>query len=228
MEIPVNTLLNANLSFTAAPALSFVTATGKERSVPGAPEEGNGFAFDLDIALPYEGLSRVLNTFLRRKPLTLSEGFIRQQVLLEGGKIYPDLQGRLVAEVPFSGSYSGTIFIIGLPVFNPQSHQIELQQVSYDLKTSSLLLKGAKWLFGNLVLEEIKKRSIVNLAPLYSAAAARIAELLNKPWGKGVHASGSVEALAITHLAAQKQQLLLRLRCTGRLKLMVTEAALPF
>lgn len=224
-----NALLNVQLRLAATPDIAIVKPSGNVQPVPVLQSNTNaGFSFELETALPYDKLTKVLDVFLRGKRLEVSEGFFRQHVILNGCKLYPGMPHQLVAEVPFSGSYSGTFYVTGTPFYNPQSRHIEVQNVAYDLKTGSLLLKGAKWLFGNLILDEIKKYTAVDLTLFYGVMASRIAALLNQQWTKGIQASGDVTDLVITGLTAQKQQLLVRGRCTGNLKIILSEIELTF
>ena len=222
-------LLNANLSAALSPAITVIKASGATQAMPVAAENGvNGFAIDLNFALPYDTLSNALQTFLQGKRLVITEGFFNQSVVLEGCTLYSDMQNKIVAEVPFSGSYSGTFYLTGTPFYNSSSRQVELQNVAYDLKTKSLILKGAKWLFGKVILDEIKKYTAVDLASFYTMAAARVTEFLNKEWTKGIAANGSVKTITITGLAAQQNQLVMTAQCSGELKLTISELQLGF
>lgn len=222
-RMQTNALVNGTLTAAAAPAVTIIKPFGKEQTVASGQ---NGFRFELELALPYAALSPVLDVLLQGKRLQVTEGLIDQHVVLDGCTLYGDAQHRLVAEVPFSGSYSGTAVVFGTPVYQSQLRRIELQNVAYDIKTNNLLLRGAKWLFGNLILNEIRKHASFDLTPLCTAAAARLTESLNKAWGKGLQAQGAVTDLNIIGIEAEEQQLRVQAQCTGRLELTVTEADL--
>jgi hypothetical protein len=221
-------LLNLNLRLAATPAIRLEKATGVQ-TVPLSTETGgNGFSFEVDATLPYDKLSGVLHAFLQGKRLELTEGFIRQHLILEGAKLYPDPQNKLVAEVPFSGSFHGTLYVMGTPFYNVETRRVELQEVTYDLKTKSLLLKGAKWLFGSLILDEIKKFTAVDVTKFYSTAAARLTEGLNKMRATGVQATGAITDITITSISARQHELLIRGQCRGTLELTLSEQLLEF
>jgi hypothetical protein len=120
------------------------------------------------------------------------------------------------------------MYVTGIPLYNSGMRQIELQDVAYDLKTKSLLLKGAKWLFGGLILDEIKKVTAVDLTRFYTNAAARLTEVLNKTGAKGLQTAGTITDLTITGVEARQHELLIRGRCSGTLKLIVSEQLLKF
>lgn len=219
-------LLNLSLALAATPAITFANATGREQTVPALQAGGaNGFALELQVVLPFDHLSNVLHTYLRGKRFELSEGFIKQHVIVDACKLYGNGKNLLV-EVQFSGSFSGTVYCTGLPVYDEAMQIIKLKNFDYELKTNNFLLKGAKWLFDKIILDEIQKYTIIELSDYYKNATESIQSLLNKEWTKGVRAAGSVTTITITGIEVQPQQLLIRSRCSGSLQLTIAELVL--
>ncbi|MCB0634966.1 MAG: DUF4403 family protein [Lewinella sp.] len=69
----------------------------------------------------------------------------RRYVVIEDVDLYG--QGNnLVVNVRMTGSYNGSIFLTGEPVFNPQRNRIEVEDLDFTLDTRSFLLKSASWL----------------------------------------------------------------------------------
>jgi hypothetical protein len=227
MDAEMETLLHLNLSLAATPTLTVLKAYGMKQVAFAIPEAGNGFAIKVEAALPFTALTEALNALLHGKRLELTEGFVNRHVVIESCKVNSAGQ-HLVVEVQFSGSFTGTVFLTGVPFYNPDSRQVELQHIAYDLKTTNLILKGAKWLFGNLIREEVKKYVSIDVSRFYETLSTRINELLNKAWATGITASGQMDALTITGVYAQAQQLLVQGYCSGQLQLAVSEQALKF
>lgn len=219
-----HSLLDANLNATLTPAISIVKPSGDTHTV--SFSAANGFWIDLNLSLPFAALSALLQTFLQGKLLSITEGFLNQYAVLDGCQLYSDGQSGLVAEVPFSGSYSGTFYVTGIPVYQAPMQQIQLQNVAYDLKTKSLVLKGAKWLFGSLILDEIKKYTAVSLANFYVTLKKQLDDALNKQWATGIAGAGAVTEIVITKIAAQKENLVIQAQCRGDLQLRITEIEL--
>ena len=221
-------LLNLSLRLATTPALSVIEASGIAQPAPDLDANAsNGFALELEATVSYNALNQVLHTFLQGKRVALTEGLINQHVVIEGCKL--DSTGNnVVAEIPFSGSFDGIFYLTGTPIYNPQSRCIELQDVAYDLKTKSLLLKGIKWVFGKLILEEIKKYTTVDVTKFYSTATERINQVLNKEWTRGIQATGNIDSIVISGVYAQPQQLVVRAYCSGSLKLSVSELVFNF
>ena len=222
--MPTSTSPNATLNLVVTPALTVVPTAGAPRTI--TESNTTGFSVELQTTVAYESLNQLLEVFVPGKKITLTEGLLRQELVLEGCKLYPGATDQIVvAEVPFSGSYRGTFYITGTPAYDAASKELDLQNVAYDLKTQSLILRGMKWLFGKLILEEIKKATSVSLTPFYQTIIARLTELLNKPWSTGITANGAVAAVEITSIVAHSQHLLLQARCSGALHLTLSEAA---
>lgn len=221
-------LLHLNLGLAATPVITFIKSGGIAQTVPTSPANAaTGFSLELEATVRYEALSNLLQTYLQGKRFDLSEGFLKQHVIIEECKLYSD-KNNLIVDVRFSGSFAGTLSFTGTPFYIPLSQTIELQNFDYALDTKNFLLKGAKWLFNKIILEEIKKYTIVNLAAYYKKAADNINALLNKEWTKGIQAVGNVELINITNVQAQDRQLLIGCQCNCSLKLIVSEQAFKF
>lgn len=227
-DLQNDALLHLDIRLATTPAITFLNPGGAARSVPVLQAAAvNGFALELDALVSYASLSQVLRTFLQGKRLELTEGFISQHIIINDCKL-ESTGSDLIAEVPFSGSYTGLFYLKGTPFYNTASQQVELQNVTYELKTKSLLLKGVKWIFGKLILEEIKKYTAINVSRFYDMLTTRINDLLNKPWGPGIQPTGSIETITITGIQAQPSQLLLRTYCSGNLQLHISEQIFNF
>lgn len=212
------TLLNVNVQLATSPEIQFVKENGLGQNVP---FEKNGFSLNLEATLPYKELTAVLQTYLQGKRFTLSEGLFAQHVVVETCRLY-GVEDNLVIEALFSGSFRGTIHFKGKPVYNNEAQRIELAGFGYDLETKNLLLKGARWLFDKIIVAEIQKHTAIDLKPVYKTISLKITEALNQAWTTGVKGRGTVTNLAVTHVEAQSEQLLLKCHCFGKLQLVIT------
>lgn len=101
---------------------------------------------------------------------SMAKAFSVGQKFYPGGKeiIVKDIQlfgqnDKIVVNTQFSGSYSGSLYLIGKPVFNAQKNTIELQNLDYDLQTKDFLLKSAKWLFDKTILKKMQEACVFPL-----------------------------------------------------------------
>jgi hypothetical protein len=220
-----NDLLNINFGITASPSVSFIKKGNATYNVPNLTPSNtrNSFNINLEAALEYDSLSKVINGYLANKRFELTEGIINKHVIIKNSKVYSDLNENMVVEVEFGGSHNGTVFFTGKPVYNEATKKIELQNLDYDLKSRDFLLKAAKWLFDKKIISEIKKYTSIDLSAYYVTAQTTMNTWLNKEWTKGIVGKGSVKDLKLTAVYALPQHLLIRSNCTGNLSVSVNE-----
>lgn len=222
--------LHINIGITATPVVSLVKPNGAVSAVPnlaGTPNK-DGFSIFLEAALQYDSLSNVLNGYLVNKRFDLSEGLIRNYIIVQNTEVAADTLGNLLIKMDFTGSSKGTVYFIGQPVYNAEKKTIDVEGLDYDLRTKSLLLKTAKWLFNKRILNEMKKYSSFNMANYYDSASQALNGWLNREWSKGIRGSGSVSDLRLVDVYALPEHLLIRSNCTGKLNVLVSEIDLKF
>jgi hypothetical protein len=225
-----NDLLNISIGISATPFVSFVKPGATPSAVPNLTHTNNpgGFNIFLEAALQYDSLSNVLNGYLVNKRFDLSEGIFKKHIIIRNTNVSGDENGNMNIRVDFTGSFDGTAYFIGKPVYNPEKKTIEVQDLDYDLKTKNLLLKTAKWLFNNKIISELKTYTTFELAQYYDTASKTLNDWLNREWTKGIKGSGSVTDLKLTSVYALPEHLLIRSNCTGKLNVLVSELDLKF
>jgi len=178
--------------------------------------------------LQYDSLSKVLNGYLVNKRFEVTEGLFKKHIIIEETKVSGNENGDLLIQLDFKGSFNGSVFFTGRPVYNTDKKTIEVQNMEYDLKTKSLLLKTAKWLFNKRIISELKKYTSFEMSGYYQTASATLNAWLNKEWTKGIRGSGTVSELKLTALHALPQHLLIRSNCIGKLSVLVSELNTQF
>lgn len=225
-----NDLLNINIGISATPAVSLIRPDAPPSTVPNLSNTGHpgGFNIYLEAALQYDSLSAVLNTYLVHKRFDISDGLIKNYIVIEDTKVSGDANGNMVIQLRFSGSFQGLVNFFGKPSYNADTKSIEMKEMDYDLQTKNVLLKTAKWLFSKRITSELKKYTTFSLANYYETAKQTINSWLNKEWTKGISGSGAVSDLKLTTLHALPQHLLIRSNCAGKLAVQVSEINLNF
>lgn len=223
-------LLNINIGITASPAVTFEKPTGEVTQVPNLTTSANpgGFTVYLDAALQYDSLSRVVNGYMAGKRFDVSEGIFKKHIVVKEVTVAASPEGRMLIKVDFTGSFNGTAFFTGNPVYNPASKTIEVQDLDYDLQTKNLLLKTAKWLFSGKIESELKKNTTINLTTYFEEAQKSLNTYLNKEWTKGIRGVGNVKDLKVVSVQPLPQHILIKSACSGNLSVKVTEIDLGF
>jgi hypothetical protein len=225
-----NDLLNIDLGITATPSVSFIKPASGKTIVPNlsATATNGGFSINIEAALQYDSLSKVINGYLAGKRFEVSEGLIKKHVIIKECNIRSGSSNNMVIAAEFTGSHNGTVYFTGKPFYNEAAKKIELQDFDYDLKTKDFLLKAAKWLFDKRIVAEIKKYTVIDLSAYYNTAATTMNNWLNKEWTKGIKGSGKIAEVKLTGVHALKQHLLIRTACSGTLNVAVNEIDLNF
>ncbi|MGZ5191865.1 MAG: DUF4403 family protein, partial [Flavisolibacter sp.] len=164
-----NDMLNINIGISATPVISFEKPQAVPSAIPDLNQTENpgGFNIYLEAALQYDSLSRVMNGYLVNKRFELTEGIFKKHIIVRNTTVSGDENGNMIIRLDFEGSFDGTAFFTGKPVYNPDSKTIEVQNLDYDLKTKNLFLKTAKWLFNNRIITELKKYTSFDLTQYY-------------------------------------------------------------
>jgi hypothetical protein len=223
-----NDFLNINIGISATPVISFIKPVENTTAVPDLSNANHpgGFNIYLEAALQYDSLSRVLNGYLVNKRFDVSEGLFKKHIIIENTMVSGNENGDLLIRVDFSGSFEGTAFFTGKPIYNTDTKTIEVQEMDYDLRTRNLLLKTAKWLFNNKIISELKKYTSFKMENYYTTASTNLNIWMNKEWTKGIKGTGSVKDITLTSVKALPEHLLIRSNCTGQLAVAVTELEL--
>ena len=225
-----NDLLNINIGISATPVVSFVKPETTTSPLPNLTNTNNagGFNVYLEAALQYDSLSTVLNSYLVNKRFEVTEGIFKKHIVVQHATVTGDEKGNLNIRLDFTGSFDGTAYFIGKPVYNTANKTIEVQNLDYDLKTKNLFLKTAKWLFNNKIISEMKQYTSFDLSQYYDTATKALNVWLNREWTRGIKGNGSITDLKLTAVYALPQHLLIRSNCVGKLDVVVTELNLRF
>jgi hypothetical protein len=217
--------LNINIGITASPSITMEKPAVQNSLVPNLNTTAHpgGFNVHLEAALQYDSLSKVLDAALFNKRFDVSEGIIKKHIIIRGVEVRGAEDGQLNIVLDFSGSFNGSVYFTGKPIYNAVKKAIEVGNLQYELQTKNVLLKTAKWLFNSRIIEELKNYTFFDMNPYYAKASATLNEWLNKEWAKGIRGKGDVQQLHITSLQAQPQHLRILTQCTGTLSVQVSE-----
>ncbi len=168
----------------------------------------------VDFELNYDSLSRSIQTFVAGKELILKG----KKIKIDSCKIAGADLNELIFEINFSGKKSGKLYLRALPRYDPANQTIEMQNIQFDLETKSVLLKTAKWLFSDRILEEIKRTSKQDLKPQINHLKTKLNDSFHYTQS-GFLITGIMNELHVEYLYPEKERLLVRVLATGKLKL---------
>ena len=89
--------------------------------------------------------------------------------------------------------------------------------MEFDIKTRSVLLKSAKWLFDKKVTNLIRESSSMDLKPYLDDLRETLGSSLNVEITTGVHMTGAVNEILIDYIFPRSQYLFIRINSKGSL-----------
>lgn len=116
------------------------------------------FNVRITTEIPYNEAERLARQFIVGESFTSG----KQKVSVTNIDIYGQ-NNKMVINTSLTGSYNGSIYLTGIPVFNVEKNQVELTDLDYELQTKSFLIKSAKWLFNSLLLKKLKQSLVFPL-----------------------------------------------------------------
>lgn len=218
-----NDSLNIFLGMTAKPVISFEKTADIMTLAPNMDNSVSkpGFNIFLDAILNYDSLSNILNTQLKGKEFDLSKGKSKKVLVVEDCRIYGTGNEKLIIKMGFSGSNSGIVYFTGKPFYDVTKKTIEIRDIDFDVKTKSLLLKSADWLFNKRIINEISRVSKFDLSNYIDTAKNLINKQLNAEWIKGVKSIGSINDLKISGFYPLTEYFIIRSNASGNLMIKV-------
>lgn len=215
--------LNIYLGLSARPVISFERPTEYKTLVPPLARAGTqpGFNIFLDAHLNYDSLSVLLNQQLRGKSFDVNKGPVKKHIVVEESRIYGTGNEKLIIKINFSGSAKGTAYLTGKPYYDIQKRELGIRDLDFDVKTRTVLIKTAEWLFNKKIISEIERSSRFDLSAYIDSAMQISNAQMNREWVKGVSSYGNLDKLEIIGIYPQTEKLVIRSNISGNLALKV-------
>ena len=121
----------------------------------------------------------------------------KRAVVVEDIELYG--QGnKLVINLKMSGSYNGSIYFTGTPVFDARRNRIEIENLDYTLDSKNFLLKSAAWLGKSKIKSMIQENMDFLLDYNLRDAQKQMQETLGGyEIAEGIHLKGTLEELKL-------------------------------
>ncbi|AEA42749.1 DUF4403 family protein [Fluviicola taffensis] len=146
------------------------------------------FELFTDFELNYDSLSTLFSEQITGKKLD----FKKNHIEFNSARISGLDQNKILLTIQFSGTKNGILYLQGTPTFNNESKILELSNLTYDLKTKSVLLKSASWLFSDRIYTELEKATKLDLTSQFNDLKKGIDKNLQRK-------SGDFSLLGKTH-----------------------------
>lgn len=222
--------LNIHLGLSAKPVISFEKPATAVSKVPNMNDfsQKNGFNVFVDAVLDYDSLSAILNSQVKGQRFDLDKGPVKKYIVVKEVKLYGTGNEKLIIQLDFTGSETGTVYLTGKPVYDKTTKKIEVKNIDFDVKTRDLLVKTAGWLFNKKITGEIQRYASFDLSSYIETAKRMVNQQLNKEWVKGIRSSGAMNELSIVGFYPFSKHLVIRSNFSGNLAVQVESIDFSF
>ena len=130
---------------------------------------------------------------------------------------------KLIVNTFFTGSYNGSLFLVGKPVFNPQKNTIELAGLDYELHTKNFMLSTASWLFDRTILKKMQEACVFKLDDNITYFKTMTNDLLrNYQYNNNVSLQGAVDDIVVDNIVVEKDNIRVFVSSKGKLNLNIS------
>jgi hypothetical protein len=197
-------------------AAAFLSNSAPEKQTAPLPnltvkdELSNSFSIIFPIQAAYDVINSQLSAAIAKNSLTIPD--VDAWVRFTSCTIEPYGSGMLL-KVNFNGKkgwlswVSGHLYFTAKAHFDPTSEQLTFEDLVYTAETNSALLTVANWLISPLILDELKKGAVVNIAPEMKRAKDKANQQFErlKAGLSGVSANVNLSELKIANMVFTKE-----------------------
>jgi hypothetical protein len=119
------------------------------------------------------------------------------------------------------GSFKGTIFIKGIPKYNPEKKMVELTAAELDIKTKNILHKSGAWLLEGYMERKIESEFGLPVDDIINYGRAAVLETINSEITKGVKMKGEIISITPDKVKASESGILAIVNSKARVEIVV-------
>jgi hypothetical protein len=135
--------------------------------------------------------------------------------------MFPTGADRLALELVLSGDLAARLFLVGTPVIDPETGQISVPDLDFDVSTRDVVLAAASWIRADDFRDILRKSANWPAAPAVEWLTGYLTQGLNRKLSDQLRVEGKVTAVRILGVHALQQALLVEFAATGSAGLFV-------
>jgi hypothetical protein len=180
---------------------------------------GSGFHIVLEGNVDYLTASHALTDALRGKTVRQAG----RSVTVQSVVAVPAAGGRLALAVTFTGDAQGTLRLIGTPKYNAALGMIVVPDLDYDLTTDNQLINAYAWLRSDALLELLRDKARVPVAPVIDRGRTLLVNGLNRTIGGVLTIKATVDSVDVRALYVTTPGLVVRASASGTARVLVRQ-----
>lgn len=136
----------------------------------------------------YDSASRIITSNFKGKEFASGS----RKIVVENVALWQK-DGKIIIALAMSGSINGSIYLSGIPNYNPITKEIYFDQMDYVLDTKGLLTRTANWLLQGVILKKIQENCRYSIKDnLEEGKKSMLPYLNNYSPMKGVFVNGTM------------------------------------
>ncbi len=130
--------------------------------------------------------------------------------------------GKMIIALDMLGSINGTIYLAGIPKYNPETKEIYFEEMDYVLNTKGILTRTANWLLQGMILNKIKESCKYSIKPnLDEGKKNMLPYLTNYSPMKGVFVNGKLNDFIFEKMELTEKGIVAFITSTGTMKITI-------
>ena len=181
---------------------------------------GQGLQVTLEGAFGYDVASAMLRKALVGKRIRQGRRWVRIRALTLtgiGG-------GRVALGLRFDGSVRGLVYFTGTPQYDPQAEQLSVPDLTFDVPSGDLLVRGVAWLQDDWIRDYLRDAARLPLADQLDRLRQLAEKGMNRDLAPGVTLVAEVRRAEGVGVRATRRALLLRATASGSARLEIDKA----
>ena len=177
--------------------LDNVPSSGKVTALPNIQQLKtpiDTFKINLLADIPYTTINRMISEKMGDSTFV----FGTRRIKFESFRVYGTNE-RMAVETTVSGSIKGTLYLTGIPYFNPADTTLRIKDLKFDIKTRNVLMSSAKWLFSGKIERKISRSVAIPFKSNISETEQQITHFFNHySLGYGFELNGKLARLSVS------------------------------
>jgi hypothetical protein len=129
--------------------------------------------------------------------------------------------GRVALAVRFDGAASGIVYLVGTPRFDPETRQLFVPDLAYDVSSADLLVRGLEWMRRGDVQNLLRTRARFPVADLVEQARLRLERGMNRSLGQNATLVARIATGDVLAVRATSTGIIVRAGANGTAKLQI-------
>lgn len=215
-----------SLGLSARPSLEDVAATGT-LPLPQLSDFAlrNGIQLFTQLHLPYDSLSRMTNAKMGGTEIQVGKSIFKKTIRIDSVKLLGG-GNKMFVQVFLSKGVKGTVFLEGVPNYDPVTQQLKMDSLNFHMQSRQLLVRTASWLLDGAIEKKIKEACRFELGTRLKNMQNLLTVKMNQQLYAGIRSKGYLSKLVINKIILNPGGIDIGAAASGRLLMDIDGAAL--